>query len=313
MHPLSLWASGSCGGQSKPKELTDSAESEPATLYEPIEPSLPLGLPFSEVGVSAEWSEWPSLPDLFPTYFPGVQTKRDSFLIDTDLEKLKQRIAEYFNPAVNDGELTTKYPVSMKSSSGFVVSDAQAVRSSLLARGGPLDDNFVLHSYRPLDTRWLYWEAGPGLLGRPVPESKPHYFEGNIWLVSQNKPRRDWSPPQVISEMGCLDLFDRGATCFPAWLRNEQGGRAAGHAGRRRERSGAPTCRRRSRCTWTVWVWEWRTCFITRWRCCTTRPTGRPTPGAAYGVAAHPLPGWPDGDAAGANCELLASAARAVS
>ena len=209
-------------GQGKSSKLTETAEVEPADLYGAVSPVLELGLPFVEVVVNSGWSEWPSLPDLFPTYFPGVQTKRDSFLIDTDLEKLKQRITEYFNPAVNNGELATKYPASMKSSSGFVVSDAQAVRSSLLARGGPLDDNFVSHSYRPLDTRWLYWEASYGLLGRPVPESKPHYFEGNIWLVSQNKPRRDWSPPQLISEMGCLDLFDRGATCFPAWLRNEQ-------------------------------------------------------------------------------------------
>ena len=57
------------------------------------------------------------------------------------------------------------------------------------------------------------------MLGRPVPAYKPHAFEGNLWIVSQHKPRRDWSPPQVISRIGSLDLIDRGATCFPAWLR----------------------------------------------------------------------------------------------
>ena len=31
-----------------------------------------------------------SLPDLFPTSFPGVQDQRDSFLVDIDLDRLKQ-------------------------------------------------------------------------------------------------------------------------------------------------------------------------------------------------------------------------------
>ena len=109
----------------------------------------------------------------------------------------------------------------MKSSSGFVVRDARSVRDTLLARGGPTDTGFVRHAYRPFDTRWLYWEAGNGLLGRPVPDYRPHVFEGNKCLVAQQKSRREWSPPQVISHLGCLDLMDRGATCIPVHLRDD--------------------------------------------------------------------------------------------
>ena len=208
-------------GQAKLTELTDTAETEPAALYEDVEPVLPLGLPFAEVAVGKGWHDWPSLPDLFPTSFPGVQTKRDSFLIDTELDKLQGKIGEYFDPALDNVEIAAMYPASMKSSSGFVVSDANLVRNSLLSRGGPIYANFVRHAYRPFDTRWLYWETGHGLLGRPVPDYKPHLFENNVWMVAQQKPRREWSPPQVISEMGCLDLIDRGATCIPAWLHDE--------------------------------------------------------------------------------------------
>ena len=46
-------------GQSKLTELTATAETEPAALYETVEPSLPLGLPFAEVAVNRSWSEWP--------------------------------------------------------------------------------------------------------------------------------------------------------------------------------------------------------------------------------------------------------------
>ena len=69
-------------GQTKLTQLTETVEAEPATLYGDIEPVLPLGLPFAEVAVNRSWSEWPSLPDLFPTSFPGVKTSRDSFVVD---------------------------------------------------------------------------------------------------------------------------------------------------------------------------------------------------------------------------------------
>ena len=208
-------------GPAKREELIATAEAKPGTLYEEIKPVLPLGLPFVRIAVSDDWFDWPALPDLFPVSFPGVQTKRDSFLIDIDLDRLRNRIADYFNPTLSHEEIERRYPAAMKSSSGFVVRDARTVRDSLLARGGPLDTGFVRHAYRPFDQRWLYWEAGHGLLGRPVPDYRPHVFDGNLWLVTQQKPRRNWSPPQVISHLGCLDLLDRGATCIPAWLQED--------------------------------------------------------------------------------------------
>ena len=208
-------------GRAKPAELTATAEAEPATLYGPIEPVLPLGLPFVRTATSEGWFDWPALPDLFPVSFPGVQTKRDSFLVDVDLDRLQARVADYFDPDLSHEEIVRRYPDAMKSSSGFVVRDARSVRDTLLARSGPADTGFVRHAYRPFDSRWLYWEVGSGLLGRPVPDYRPHVFEGNRCLVTQQKPRRDWSPPQVISHLGCLDLMDRGATCIPTYLRDD--------------------------------------------------------------------------------------------
>ncbi len=208
-------------GQGKREELLETAEAEPGAVYAEVSPLLPLGLPFVQTAVSGDWFDWPALPDLFPVSFPGVQTKRDSFLIDIDLDRLKARISDYFNGDLSHEEIARRYPGAMKSSSGFVVRDARAVREALLARGGPNEDGFIRFAYRPFDNRWLYWESGHGLLGRPVPDYRPHVFQGNEWLVAQQKPRREWSPPQVLSHIGCLDLMDRGATCIPAWLRDD--------------------------------------------------------------------------------------------
>ena len=205
-------------GQAKLIELTDTAETEPAALYDTVEPVLPLGLPFAEVSANRGWSDWPSLPDLFPASFPGVKTSRDSFLIDVDLDRLKERVGDYFSPDLSHDEIARGYPSVMNPSSRF---DANAVRNVLLARGGPNEAGFVHYSYRPFDTRWLYWEEETKLLDEKRANYKPHVFEGNLCLVAQQKPRREWSPPQVIPNIGCLDLMDRGATCIPVWLRDD--------------------------------------------------------------------------------------------
>ena len=186
--------------------------------YEVLDPSLELGLPFKPIAVSSNWSSWPALPDLFPVSFPGVKTSRDAFLVDVDAKRLKARVNDYFNSDLEHEEIARLYPVVMKNSARY---SARPIRDELLERDTPNASGFVQYAYRPFDTRWLYWESETKLLDEKRAEYKPHIFEGNLWLVSQQKPRREWSPPQVISNLGCLDLMDRGATCISAWLRDE--------------------------------------------------------------------------------------------
>ena len=183
--------------------------------YSKLEPDSRLGLPFKPVAVSPDWFHWPMLPDLFPTSFPGVKTSRDAFLVDIDVERLRKRVAEYFDPDVSHEEVARRNPGVMRNRQRF---DARAIRDELLRRGGPSRSGFVRYAYRPFDTRWLYWERDTKLLDEKRAEYQPHVFGGNLCLVSQQKPRREWSPPQVISHIGCIDLMDRSATCVPAWL-----------------------------------------------------------------------------------------------
>ncbi len=207
-----LWGQGKCA------ELLETAEMKPGELYQNVKPVLPLGLPFVQTAVSESWFDWPSLPELFPKSFPGVKTSRDSFLVDVDLERLKARMAEYFDSSISHETIAHRYPVIMKTAAGF---QSRVVRDALLKRGGPNKAGFIPFAYRPFDNRWLYWEADSGLLDRSRPDYRSHVFEGNLWMVTQQKPRREWSPPQVATHTGCLDLMDRGATCIPAYLRND--------------------------------------------------------------------------------------------
>ena len=292
-------------GQTKLSDLTATAEAEPEALYDGVEPNLPLGLPFAPVTVSVRWADWPSLTDLFPVSFPGVQSKRDVFLIEIELNKLKARVGEYFDASASNNEVATRYPSAMKSSSGFVVSDAQKVRNSLLARGGPIEDNFVRNAYRPFDTRWLYWEAGHGLLGRPVPDYKPHVFEGNLWLATPRKQRREWSPPLKTSLLGDLNQMDGSTSYTPAWLL-DQGLGLDGVGEQRRPNLSDAAQRYLDGLGLGVEDLFHHALAVLH------NPSYREANAGALRMEwpRITLPGWPDGDAPGAAEELAASAAR---
>ena len=261
-------------GQTKLSDLTATAEAGPHELYDSVQPNLALGLPYSPIAVSGGWAEWPALTELFPASFPGVKSSRDSMVVDIDLDKLKARLKDYFG-------------------------------SGLSTRAGPDETGFVRYAYRPFDTRWLYWEANSELLDRPRLKYKPHVFEANIWMVSQQKTRREWSPPQIISHMGCLDLMDRGATCVPAWLL-EEGMALDGGGEQRRPNLSDAAQRYLDRLGLGVEDLFHHALAVLH------DPSYREANAGALRMEwpRIPLPGWPDSDTPGAAEELASSAAR---
>ena len=207
-------------GQAKHVELMATAETAPSTLYDSIEPVLPLGLPFVPMAVSEDWFGWPALPDLFPVSFPGVKTSRDGFLVDVDLDRLRARVADYFDAGLSHEDIAQRYPGVMKTTARF---NARKVRNALLARGGPDDSGFIRFAYRPFDNRWLYWEAETKLLDEKRSDYRPHVFEGNLWLSEVPRLRRDAAEPQAVvtSDLAALHLIEWSASMFPAWLRDD--------------------------------------------------------------------------------------------
>ena len=188
--------------------------------YSPMNCNLSLGLPFKPMAVSDGWQHWPALPDLFPTSFPGVQTGRDMFLIDTDLDALRKRIEDYFNPAITHEDIARRYPRVMTNTARF---DARSVRDTLLSRGGPNVGGFVRYTYRPFDSRWIYWESETKLLREKSPHYPPHVFEGNLWFSAVPRLRRDSTESQtaVTTHLASLHLNEWSASMFPAWLRDD--------------------------------------------------------------------------------------------
>ena len=290
-------------GRAKRADLLATEDDEPGALYEPIAPVLLLGLPFVHTTTGADWFDWPSLPSLFPAFFPGVKTSRNGFLIDIDIDRLKARIGDYFDPGLSHEEIARRYPAVMRTAPHY---NARAVRDALLARGGPDEAGFMCHAYRPFDTRWLYWEADGGLLDRPRAGYRPHVFEGNTWLSAAQHLRQGAAEPQAYTtaHMGSLHLIERGANLFPAWLRDDDLG-GNGEGARRANLSEAAHCYLRRLGLGVEDLFHHVLAIL-------HDPAYREANAGALRMEwpRVPLPGWPDGGDADAADTLARSAAR---
>jgi len=198
-------------GRTKLADLAQSSMDLDAPVYHAVVPRSALGWAFGVRATGANYLTWPTLPELLPTSYPGIKTSRDAALVDIDRGALEARMRRYFNPALSDATIAEEMPALMRAASRF---DPVATRKELLALG--FDSGRILrHAYRPFDVRWLYWHVETKLLDEKRPDYVRRTIDGTFALVSQQKPRRDWSRPQCIAAIGGLDLMDRGASCFP--------------------------------------------------------------------------------------------------
>ena len=290
-------------GRGKSAALVESADAEPDTLYREIEPIRSLGLPFARTAVSKDWFDWPALPILFRTKFHGVLTNRDAFLVDIDLDRLKARIADYFNPALSPEDIARRYPRVMQDTGRF---DARSAREELLERGGPIQAGFVRFTYRPFDNRWLYWEAETKLLDEKRTKYKPHVFRGNPWLSAAQHLRQGATEPQTVftENLGSHHLIERGANMFPAWLMGD--GIGDEDEPERRPNLSATAQRYLERLGLGVEDLFHHVLATLH------DPAYREANAGALRMEwpRIPLPGWPDGGAEGAATALASSAAR---
>lgn len=208
-------------GRAKREQLVTTMEAEPEALYETISPILTLGLPFSPVAASNEWFDWPSLTDLLPASFPGITTNRDSFLVDTDLNRLKSRIADYFDPAMTHEDIARCYPVAMKETTS-IQADSRTVRKMRLAKGAPDESAFRRYVHRPFDIRWIYWEDESGLLARPSPSFGVHMFEGNLCIEARQREARESFSRGTLVRHLAGDFGNGRSHFFPLWLRDNE-------------------------------------------------------------------------------------------
>lgn len=202
-------------GAEKRAELAELVVGKGTRGYERGAPVLELGLPFTPTIVAKGYLEWPAIIDIFPTRFPGVQTKRDDFLIDIDVAALRERIDEYFDNEIPDSELRVRYPRVMTAANRF---DPVLTRKTLLARGA-LPSHIVRYDFRPMDVRWIYWEPETKLLGEKSPDFFPQTDPEQLFLVTTGRTRKESIEPAIVTKrLTDLNFMDSGASAVPAGI-----------------------------------------------------------------------------------------------
>ena len=203
-------------GKEKREELLASLEQK--TNYEPLTPSLPLGLPFVPIAVRKDFHRWPLLTELLAQSFPGVKTSRDAAVVEFDRKTLEVRLSQYLDPKVSHAEMRAQCPEIMEISKTF---KAEIVRDLLRARGRKAL-SIVRYAYKPLDHRWLAWESGAGLLDRPRPEFFSQVFDGNYFIEArQHQVKAEFDRGYACTVLG--DNFGNGlSSYFPLYLKPQE-------------------------------------------------------------------------------------------
>ncbi|MFO1084082.1 MAG: type ISP restriction/modification enzyme [Reyranellaceae bacterium] len=169
--------------------------------------------------LNSDYLDWPSLPQLLPVSIPGVQTKRDDFLIDIDQSSLVERITRYFDPKLSYEEFSTLYPEAVQQTKRY---DPRDTRVTLIKRG-LLPKNVVRYCYRAFDNRWVYWEPQTKLLGEKSPDFFPNALPGNLWLEAREKQTQEEFDRGTVSSV-LADNFGNGfSTFFPRQLDDGHG------------------------------------------------------------------------------------------
>jgi hypothetical protein len=171
-------------------------------------------LPYESAG---GYEEWPSLDQLFPESFQGINHNRGMTggVLEIDRQALERRFTEYFSDLTFD-ELKERHPGICDEYAEY---DAETTRDQLLANSAYDPDRLVPYVVFPLDKRWLFYETEYKLLNRPRPELRDN-LENNQFLVTVPEPRQvSESLPLLISGAFDLHLHDRGSVGFPAAVR----------------------------------------------------------------------------------------------
>ena len=127
-------------GQSKPAQLTATAESEPDSLYDGFVPILPFGLPFMQMPVSDKLVRlaFPARPLSGRPFRESPLAGIHSSLILTWMRSPTARRGLFQSRSQSHAEIARRYPAAMRRTARFNAQQAYAIRC--LARGGPIEE-----------------------------------------------------------------------------------------------------------------------------------------------------------------------------
>ncbi|MCI0496141.1 N-6 DNA methylase, partial [candidate division KSB1 bacterium] len=119
--------------------------------------------------------KWAKINEIFPVNNVGIVTARDNFAIDFDETILKNRIRQFRDLKINHALI--KEAFQLKDTSTFKL---EKFRTGL-ASDPNWQDYFALITYRPFDTRHIYYSKW--IVERPIYDTMRHMLKGSMALI----------------------------------------------------------------------------------------------------------------------------------
>lgn len=203
-------------GPRKREELVEALANETLDAgYEVSIPSPANRYNLRPLGPASDYDSWPDLIALAEAEpFSGLAEMRRGSLIDTDRNRLAQRMQRYMDPSISFATLKSEGVGPTENAGAF---DAERARERLLARETFKAANIIRFTSLPLDTRFAYHTAVAPIWNRPRPEFFAAARDGNRFLVSRMMAERPHEGLPVLPVTGLPDyhLLRPNIRAFP--------------------------------------------------------------------------------------------------
>ncbi|MEA3222567.1 MAG: type ISP restriction/modification enzyme [Thermodesulfobacteriota bacterium] len=143
------------------------------------------------------YERWPKITEIFPLNSVGVVTSRDKFVIDSDKEKLKQRIRTFCDKNMPDGLVRQTFELKDKSNWKL-----EAAREEV-RKDKKWGDSITKILYRPFDIRWIFYHDA--VIERSRKKVMRHMMQGNIGLVFMRQVALNETYSHVFISQNIID------------------------------------------------------------------------------------------------------------
>lgn len=215
------------GVDKRAKLLASLHVARPHAGYEKVHPSADNRYSFRPSTATAEYKAWPTVIDLCADApISGLQEMRKGALMAVDAGELADRMRRYYDSGVSWDMLGTTLGGLIESTSVF---DAPACRKRVQAAEQFDPGNVLRYSLYPMDLRWCYYSAVPGLWNRARPALRAQLWPGNTFIVTRMVAERPNENVPVIATTALPDyhLLRPNGVAIPIRVRatHEPGGR----------------------------------------------------------------------------------------
>jgi len=187
-------------------ESTDWQELEPKEPYYFFVPK--------DFALQAEYDKFWKVTDIFKEYSSGVQSKRDSFAVNFDSDKLRTTILMFRDLSVPNAIVEKTFKVT--DTYEWSLSEARKMVSE-----ESINEKIKKYCYRPFDPRWIYYSDA--ILARPFKRVMKHLLSENVAITTSRKyPGAKIFGAMVTDLLGDIHSVADQTYFFPLCLYSEE-------------------------------------------------------------------------------------------